>query len=72
MFNALDQHIDISTREEMDLHHGVLIMRNIDTRVGVAQRNIQVGIPGAGEQAFVDVVVMEEDLHDLLFNPRKW
>ena len=72
MFNALDQHIDISTREEMDLHHGVLIMRNIDTRVGVAQRNMLVGMRGAGEQAFVDVVVREEDLHDLLFNPRKW
>ena len=42
MFNALDQHIDISTREEMDLHHGVLIMRNIDTLVGVAQLDIQV------------------------------
>ena len=72
MFNALDQHVDIPTREEMDLHQGVLIMRNIDTPVGAAQRDIQVGIPGAGEHAFVDVVVREEDLHELLFNPRKW
>ncbi len=72
MFNALDQHVDIATREEIDLHHGVLMMRNIDTLVGVAQLDIQVGNRGAREKASVAVVVREEDLHDLLFNPRKW